>query len=121
MLASSLRRGRERGGSWDLVSKVISTLIGVIIKYNHSYLIYNPNYYVPGSSKKGGALAISASSGPSLGEAGSGNPGSCLELSLYIYIYTYIYILCRLYIKYYRMTISLSLCMYIYIYKTIYD
>ena len=26
------------GGSWDLVSKVISTLIGVIIKYNYSYL-----------------------------------------------------------------------------------
>ena len=26
------------GGSWDLVSKVISTLIGVIITYNYSYL-----------------------------------------------------------------------------------
>ena len=35
------------GGSWDLVSKVISTSIGVIIKYNYSYLIYNPNYKVP--------------------------------------------------------------------------
>ena len=26
------------GGSWDLVSKVISTLIGVLTKYNYSYL-----------------------------------------------------------------------------------
>ena len=32
------------GGSLDLVSKVISTLIGVIIKYNYRYLVYNPNY-----------------------------------------------------------------------------
>ena len=29
------------GGSWDLASKVLSTLIGVIISYNYSYLIYN--------------------------------------------------------------------------------
>ena len=26
------------GGSWDLVSKVISTLIGVISNYKYSYL-----------------------------------------------------------------------------------
>ena len=32
------------GGSWDLVSKVISTLIGVISNYKYSYLIYNPGY-----------------------------------------------------------------------------
>ena len=32
------------GGSGDLVSKVISTLIGVISNYKHSYLIYNPSY-----------------------------------------------------------------------------
>ena len=32
------------GGSWDLVSTVISTLTGVIIHYEHSYLIYNPSY-----------------------------------------------------------------------------
>ena len=32
------------GGSWDLVSKVISTLIGVISNYKYSYLIYNPTY-----------------------------------------------------------------------------
>ena len=35
------------GGSWDLVSKVISTLIGVISNYKYSYLVYNPIYYVP--------------------------------------------------------------------------
>ena len=32
------------GGSWDLVSKVISTLIGVISTYKYSYLIYNLTY-----------------------------------------------------------------------------
>ena len=32
------------GGSWDLVSKVISPLIGVIGNYKYSYLIYNPSY-----------------------------------------------------------------------------
>ena len=32
------------GGSWDLVSKVISTLIGVISKYKYSYPNYNPSY-----------------------------------------------------------------------------
>ena len=32
------------GGSWDLVSKVISTLIGVIGNYKYSYLPYNPSY-----------------------------------------------------------------------------
>ena len=32
------------GGSGDLVSKVISTLIGVISNYKYSYLIYNPSY-----------------------------------------------------------------------------
>ena len=31
----------------DLVSKVISTLIGVISTYKYSYLIYNPSYKVP--------------------------------------------------------------------------
>ena len=34
-------------GSWDLVSKVISTPIGVISTYNYSYLTYNPTYDVP--------------------------------------------------------------------------
>ena len=32
------------GGSWDLVSKVISTLIGVISSYKYSYHSYNPSY-----------------------------------------------------------------------------
>ena len=32
------------GGSWDLASRVISTLIGVISHYNCTYLTYNPNY-----------------------------------------------------------------------------
>ena len=32
------------GGSWDLVSKVISTLSGVISNYKYGYLIYNPSY-----------------------------------------------------------------------------
>ena len=31
------------GGSWDLVSKVISTLSGVISNYKYSYLNYNPS------------------------------------------------------------------------------
>ena len=32
------------GGSWDLVSAVISTLSGVISNYKYSYLNYNPSY-----------------------------------------------------------------------------
>ena len=32
------------GGSWDLVSKVISTLIVVISSYKYSYPNYNPSY-----------------------------------------------------------------------------
>ena len=32
------------GGSGDLVSKVISPLIGVISNYKSSYLIYNPSF-----------------------------------------------------------------------------
>ena len=32
------------GGSGDLVSKVISPLIGVISNYKYRYLIYNPSY-----------------------------------------------------------------------------
>ena len=32
------------GGSWDLVNKVISTLIGVTSNYKYSYLNYNPSY-----------------------------------------------------------------------------
>ena len=32
------------GGSWDLVSRVISTLIGVISNYKYTYLNYNPGY-----------------------------------------------------------------------------
>ena len=32
------------GGSWDLVSKVIRTLIGVIGSCKYSYLTYNPSY-----------------------------------------------------------------------------
>ena len=35
------------GGSWDLVSTVISTLSGVISNYKYSYLNYNPSYQVP--------------------------------------------------------------------------
>ena len=31
-------------GSWDLVSRVISTSTRVISRYNYSYLIYNPVY-----------------------------------------------------------------------------
>ena len=31
-------------GSWDLVSKVISTLSAVISNYKYSYLSYNPSY-----------------------------------------------------------------------------
>ena len=37
------------GGSWDLASKariisVISTLTAIILSYNYSYRIYNPNH-----------------------------------------------------------------------------
>ena len=32
------------GGSWDLVSMVISTLIGLISNYKYSYLSNNPSY-----------------------------------------------------------------------------
>ena len=32
------------GGSWDLVSKVISALIGVVSNYKYSYPIDNPSY-----------------------------------------------------------------------------
>ena len=32
------------GGSWDLVSTVISTLSGLISNYKYSYLNYNPSY-----------------------------------------------------------------------------
>ena len=32
------------GGSWDLVSTVISTLIGVISTYKGSYFNYNPSH-----------------------------------------------------------------------------
>ena len=35
---------RVLGGSWDLVSTVISTLSGVISNYKYSYLNYNPSY-----------------------------------------------------------------------------
>ena len=35
------------GGSWDLVSKFMSTLIGVISSYKYSYPKYNPSYEVP--------------------------------------------------------------------------
>ena len=38
---------RVLGGSWDLVSRVISTLIGVKGKYNCSYLTYNPQLLSP--------------------------------------------------------------------------
>ena len=31
-------------GSWDLVTRVISILIGVISRNNYSYLTYNPTY-----------------------------------------------------------------------------
>ena len=32
------------GGSWDLVSTVISTLSGVISSYKYCYLNYNSSY-----------------------------------------------------------------------------
>ena len=32
------------GGSWDLVSRVISTLTGVISSYKYSYHNSNPSY-----------------------------------------------------------------------------
>ena len=35
------------GGSWDLVSKDISTLIGVISSYRYSYPNYNPSLLSP--------------------------------------------------------------------------
>ena len=35
------------GGSWDVVSTVISTLIGVISNHKYSYLIYSNSGYVP--------------------------------------------------------------------------
>ena len=42
---SSNRKSEQvLGGSWDLVSKVTSTLSGVISNYTYSYLIYNPTY-----------------------------------------------------------------------------
>ena len=37
-------KGSILGGSWDLVSTVISTLIGVISNYKYGYLSYNPSY-----------------------------------------------------------------------------
>ena len=36
------RMGAVLGGSGDLVSKVISPLIGVISNYQYSYLVYSP-------------------------------------------------------------------------------
>ena len=39
-----LSNRRLLGGSGDLVSKVISALIGVISNYKNSYLIYNLAY-----------------------------------------------------------------------------
>ena len=33
------------GGSWDLVSKVISKLVGAISKYKYTCLLYNSCYY----------------------------------------------------------------------------
>ena len=39
--------GNLFGGSWDSDSTVTSTLAGVITNYKHSYLTYNPSYYVP--------------------------------------------------------------------------
>ena len=32
------------GGSWDLVSTVITSLLGDISSYKYVYLIYNPSY-----------------------------------------------------------------------------
>ena len=36
---------------WDLVSKVISTVLGGISSHKHSFLTCNPRYEVPCSSK----------------------------------------------------------------------
>ena len=33
-------KGPMLGGSWDLASKVVSTLIGFICSYKYSYLTY---------------------------------------------------------------------------------
>ena len=43
-LREQVRRETVLGGSWDLVSTVISTLSGVISNYKYSYLNYNPIY-----------------------------------------------------------------------------
>ena len=40
----SVASRRVFGGSGDLVSPVISTLIGVISNYKYRYPIYNPSY-----------------------------------------------------------------------------
>ena len=42
--AKKNKSGCILGGSWDLVSMVISTLIGVTSSYKYSYLHYNPSY-----------------------------------------------------------------------------
>ena len=39
----SLKAQRLLGGSWDLVSKDIGTLIGATSSYRYSYPIYNPS------------------------------------------------------------------------------
>ena len=44
VVTKSEKAKRVLGGSWDLVSKVISTLRGVISNYKYSYLSYNPSY-----------------------------------------------------------------------------
>ena len=42
--ASRICKDSLLGGPWDLVSTVITALIGVIGSYNYSYLIHNPSY-----------------------------------------------------------------------------
>ena len=42
--SSTKNLAQLEGGSWDLVSMVISTLSGVICNYMYSYLLYNPSY-----------------------------------------------------------------------------
>ena len=44
MIHYGLLKGALLGGSWDLVSKVISSLIGVISSYKYNYPNSNPSY-----------------------------------------------------------------------------
>ena len=40
-------QGFYKGGSWDSVSRVVSTLTGLIRNFKYSYLFQSLSYYVP--------------------------------------------------------------------------